>query len=173
MFSIFPRRDHADTCPGSPVSEDLLALEAVLRHWVQGRARPELVLIHPEEGSTVSLDQVLARLCSSSAPLGAACSRRLGLSDDTTVSEAAEELLFARHDPGGPRCRSFRSASYYLYGLARIAATVEPAHPRRPRCLQPPTDPSIRVSADASDDQRPVPEPSARDHHEVRAGADR
>lgn len=127
MVSVFPERSGNEACPGSQaVAQDLLALEGVFREWVQGRARPEVVLIDPDGGGSVSLDELLVRLCASSAPLGADCSRRLGLPDDATVALAAEELLYARHDRDGPLCRSFRSASYYLYGLARIATSIEP-----------------------------------------------
>jgi hypothetical protein len=173
MISIFPRRDPAATCPATPVSQDLLALEAVFRRWVQGRSRPEVVLIDPDQGSTVTLEEVLGQLRSSSAPLGAAGAQRLGLPDDATVGEAAEELLFARQDADGPRCRSFRSASYYLYGLARISATTETEAPRRPRCLQPLADPSVRSAASGSDGQRAVTDPSTKGRPEVRVGAER
>jgi hypothetical protein len=172
MISIFPRRDRADVCPGSPASQDLLALEAVFRRWVQGRARPEVVLIDPDGGSSVTLEDVLGRLCTSSAPLGAAGAQRLGLGDDATIGHAATELLFARHDPDGPRCRSFRSASYYLYGLARISAMPEAESPRRPRCLQPPAEPSVQIDASGSDGHRSTPDPATKDDPQVRVGVE-
>jgi hypothetical protein len=171
MISIFPRRDGAATCPASPVSQDRLALEAVFRHWVQGRARPEVVLIDPDEGTSVTLEEVLGQLRSASAPLGAAGAQRLGLPDDATIGEAAEELLFARQDADGPRCRSFRSASYYLYGLARISATTEPEAPRRPRCLQSPAEPSARSAVSGSDGHRAEPA-SSEGRPEVGVGAE-
>jgi hypothetical protein len=172
MISIFPHRDRADVCPGSAASQELVALEAVFRRWVQGRARSEVVLIDPDAGSSVTLEDVLERLRASSAPLGAAGAQRLGLPDDATIGFAATELLFARQDPEGPRCRSFRSASYYLYGLARIASTAEPEPPRRPRCLQPPAESSVRIDGIGSDDQRAVSDPSTG-HPEVRVGVER
>jgi|GEM_PF-4622507 len=126
MMPAFLQHDDDDACPASqPAGQDLLALEGVLRHWVRGRARPEVVLIDPDGGGSVSLDEVLVQLCASSAPLGVDCARRLGLSADATIAEAAENLLYARHDRDGPLCRSFRSASYYLYGLARIATAAD------------------------------------------------
>jgi hypothetical protein len=63
----------------------------------------------------------LARLLRNSrAPLTAAAAAQLGLPPGAPISTAAADLLHATIDPAGPRCRSFRSASYYLCGRSRL-----------------------------------------------------
>ncbi|MFP4148699.1 MAG: hypothetical protein ACLFUG_10705 [Nitriliruptoraceae bacterium] len=118
-FNASPDQDSHDrrTC-----FDELPALEAVLRTWIQGRARPDIVLIDPDRGVQVSLDELLRELRASSTPLGTGYAASLGLPADATVGEAAAALLAARHDVDGPRCRSFRSASYFLNRLPPIAA---------------------------------------------------
>lgn len=48
---------------------------------------------------------------------------RLGLSEQATIGDVAMELLLAVDGPGGPHCRSYRSAVFYLIGRAELAAT--------------------------------------------------
>lgn len=124
MSTAFPRRNAA-AAPSIGAAEDLSldTLSGLLRRWLQGRARPDVLLVDPDGPGTLPLADALVHLRDTTAPLGAACARQVGLPDDATIAEAAHKLLFARFHRDGPRCRSFRSASYYLRGLARIGAT--------------------------------------------------
>jgi hypothetical protein len=178
MFLTSPGRKRDTDRSERSVLDDLPALEAILRHWLRGRARPDVVLTDPDGGAAVPLDVVLVRLRASSAPLDRVSAARLGLPPGSGFADAAEDLLFARHDPAGPRCRSFRSASYYLYGLARIdptSADPQPAH--RPGGLRPTREPSSWIDGASSGGQpapgQPVVDPSAEDAHAVREGAGR
>lgn len=67
------------------------------------------------------LARILGELSLSNRVLPAEMSARLSLPDGTTIGRAAAELLLAVKDPGGPRCRSFRAAAFYLRDLDRFA----------------------------------------------------
>jgi hypothetical protein len=119
-------RTSTTASPTSPPEEatgepSLTVLEDAFRRWVEGRVRPETLSIGRDPAVDLPMELVLRRLTSSTAPLRPTDGRRLGLAADVCVAEAAERLLQARLDPSGPRCRSFRAASYFLVGLARIA----------------------------------------------------
>lgn len=74
----------------------------------------------------------------SRATLAASACVQIGLPPGVTIAAAVAALLHATIDPDGPRCRSFRAASYYLRGLARLDADLRPI----PRYLAPRTDDS-------------------------------
>jgi len=98
-----------------------LHLQAVgLRAWIEGPAKPEVLLVGPGAQIAVPLERALQCLLSSDEPLAPAHGRALGLADDASIATAASRLLEARFSPYGPRCRSFRAASYFLVGLARL-----------------------------------------------------
>jgi hypothetical protein len=111
--------------PSSPLEDptdapSLTVLEDGFRRWVEGRSRPEMLHLGDDPAVHLPLEQVLRRLTASTEPLWPADGRRLGLAADVRIADAAQRLLHARLDPGGPRCRSFRAASYFLVGLAHI-----------------------------------------------------
>lgn len=93
-------------------------LEAVFDAWVNDPAKPDTVDIGPDEQLAVA--DLLRRLQGSQRRLVPPAGERIGLPGDVTVATAATELLHATVDPDGPRCRSFRAASYYLRGLAHL-----------------------------------------------------
>jgi len=109
-----PRQD--DRCTGP----SLALLEAAFVDWVDGWARPDVLIVGGVAGSIIPLDQALVALRASTLRLDPAHGRLLGLAGAASVGHAAERLLHARLDPDGPRCRSFRAAGYYLIGLAHL-----------------------------------------------------
>jgi hypothetical protein len=113
-----PRHDDRSRAPSRAPS--LALLEAAFVDWVDGWARPDVLVVGGDTGSTIPLDSALVTLRSSTKPLDPAHGRLLGLAGEACVGRAAERLLHARLDPDGPRCRSFRAAGYYLIGLALL-----------------------------------------------------
>lgn len=111
--------------PESPSSVDTPALhsdelEHAFRAWLRGRTKPNVLdLGQHRELSMVELSRQLE---GSQATLVASEAGQLGLPPNVTIATAAAALLHATVDPRGPRCRSFRAASYYLRGLARLDA---------------------------------------------------
>jgi hypothetical protein len=101
-------------------------LEAGFRTWVEGHAKADVVVVgcqgRGSEPVAVPLDAALRVLSTSTRPLAPARGESLGLPADVTLGAAATALLQAYEDPDGPRCRSFRSATYFLIGLAHLAA---------------------------------------------------
>jgi hypothetical protein len=97
----------------------------------------------PEKSDVVELGQRRAllmttlarRLSRSTRLLTPAAALQLGLSPATTIAVAADELLMATINPDGPRCRSYRAASFFLRGRAQLEADLEasletPVEPR-------------------------------------------
>ncbi len=100
-------------------------LEDAFRAWAHGPAKPDVVDLG-EDGS-VPMVELSRHLGQSQATLAASACAQLGVPPGTTISTAAAELLHATVDPDGPRCRSFRAASYYLRGLIRLDDDLQPA----------------------------------------------
>ena len=88
----------------------------VLLGWLSACARPDVLDVDghlvPDPGFT----RLLGRLAPCTRSLPADAATLLGLPSPATVGDAATELLLAVNDPAGPRCRSYRSAVYYLQG---------------------------------------------------------
>jgi len=112
-------RDHRFTTPGL----DLREIE--FRAWIDGTAKPDKLVVTNGTRSEVPLAHALRSLLASDAPLAPARGHALGLDDDESLATAAALLLHACIDPEGPRCRSFRAASYYLVGLAKLEADTD------------------------------------------------
>jgi hypothetical protein len=93
-------------------------LENAFRAWAHDPAKPDVVELG--QHGEVSMVEVSRRLAESRATLAAFECAQIGLPPGVTIATAAAELLRATIDPNGPRCRSFRAASYYLRGLARL-----------------------------------------------------
>lgn len=110
--------DHPSSVASLPVSLD--ELEDAFQAWLEAPAKPDVI----DLGDQGELPMVeLARyLGASQATLAASACVQVGLPPGATMATAAAELLHATVDPEGPRCRSFRAASYYLRGLARLNA---------------------------------------------------
>jgi hypothetical protein len=95
-------------------------LEVAFRSWVQGHAKADLLVVGTRDPVAVPLGPALRRLVTSTRPLAPADGAELGLTEDATIGDAATELLKACVDPAGPRCRSYRSATYFLVGRALL-----------------------------------------------------
>jgi hypothetical protein len=91
-----------------------------------------VLVVGPRDPVAIPLEHALRSLTSSTQPLAPANGESLGLDRDATIGSAADALLQACIDPMGPRCRSYRSATYYLVGLALLAED-EPAEPSTAR----------------------------------------
>lgn len=115
----------------SPVrssSLDLDELEDAFHAWAHDPAKPDVVeLCQHREVSMVELSRHLG---ASKATLAASACAQIGLPPGVTIGTAVAELLHATVDPDGPRCRSFRSASYYLRGLTLLDDDLRPGTDR-------------------------------------------
>jgi hypothetical protein len=108
-------------------------LEDAFVAWTDNPAKPDVVEFGPPSSRPVPVVELLRRLGSSPATLPAGACVQVGLPSGVTIAAAAAELLRATIDPDGPRCRSFRAATYYLRGLSRLLEDDEPdSHPPPP-----------------------------------------
>jgi hypothetical protein len=114
--------DHPSFIDTAPARLD--ELEDAFLAWIHDPVKPDVVALGPDR--TVSMLTLSRHLKRSSATLAPAACTQLGLPADVTIATAATELLHATVDPDGPRCRSFRSASYYLRSLIRLDADRRP-----------------------------------------------
>jgi len=100
-------------------------LEAGFRAWVQGQAKADVLIVRRHDAGrdpvAIPLEAALRVVSTSTRPLAPARGESLGLPADVTLGEAATALLDACADPDGPRCRSYRSGTYFLRGLALLA----------------------------------------------------
>lgn len=96
-------------------------LEDAFLAWADSPAKPDAVRLSGNRYLTML--ELSRRLRSSNARLSDPASETLGLPQDATIAAAVAVLLHATVDPDGPQCRSFRSASLFLRGLARLEAT--------------------------------------------------
>lgn len=94
-------------------ADALSEAEASFRGWLTSPAKPEFVPAGATGGST-SLTEILKQLVVSPRELPVEMAQELGMRPGATLGYAAAELLLAVTDPEGPRCRSYRSAAYYL-----------------------------------------------------------
>ena len=99
-------------------------LEDAFCAWAHDPAKPDVVDLGQD--GEVAMVELSLRLGGSQATLPASACVQIGLPPDVTIATAVAELLRATVDPDGPRCRSFRAASYYLRGLARLDADLRP-----------------------------------------------
>jgi hypothetical protein len=95
-------------------------LEDAFQAWAHDPAKPDVVDLG--EHGDVPMVELSRRLGESRATLAASACAQIGLPSGVTIATAAAALLDATVDPDGPRCRSFRAASYYLRGLAHLDA---------------------------------------------------
>ena len=99
-------------------------LEDAFCAWVDEPVKPDVVDLG--QHGAVPMVELSRRLRGSQARLAASACVQLGLPPGVTIAAAVAELLHATVDRDGPRCRSFRAASYYLRGLARLDADLRP-----------------------------------------------
>ena len=110
--------DHPSSVHSSALRLD--ELEDAFCAWAHDPAKPDVVDLG--QHGEVPMVELSRRLEGSRATLAASACVQIGLPPDVTIATAVAELLHATVDPDGPRCRSFRAASYYLCGLARLDA---------------------------------------------------
>jgi hypothetical protein len=113
-----PKGQHADGGPErtTPASEDALAAFA---RWVGGRC-PEL-LPAGSGGGGQQPDDLLGLLSGEPRPVPPPTARALGRPAGCSHARASRLLVWARHAVDGPRCRSYRSALYFLAGASHDA----------------------------------------------------
>ncbi|MEX0953254.1 MAG: hypothetical protein WDZ26_05445 [Nitriliruptoraceae bacterium] len=114
----------------SPLDE----LEDAFRAWAHGTDKPDTVDLGHRQIPMVELSR---RLANSQTTLDRTACIQIGVPDGATMAAATAELLHATIDPDGPRCRSFRAASWYLRGLPSfdvdLAAVTRPLRNRGER----------------------------------------
>jgi hypothetical protein len=93
--------------------------------WLTSFDKPDEIRIGGTGGVSVPLSLFLGGLSTSSEMLPADAAAEVGMSAGTKLGDAATELLLAVNDPAGPRCRSYRSAVYYLRDLDRWDPVAE------------------------------------------------
>ncbi len=99
-------------------------LEDAFLRWVHDPDMPDVVDLG--EQRVISMAALARQLEGSQTTLAASACRRIGVAPGASIARATAELLHATIDPDGPRCRSFRAASYYLRGLVRLDADLRP-----------------------------------------------
>jgi hypothetical protein len=87
--------------------------------WIRQHAREPMV----DMPAATSAEALLESLAAEVQSLPATTARELGLEPGDTYARAARLLLWARHAPGGPGCRSFRAACFFLAGAHTLPAT--------------------------------------------------
>ena len=120
---------HASTTGASPdgaaPGASLQDLEAVFLRWLVDPVDADGLRVDGDDRSPRPLRQVMDALAVSHRSLPPEVADRFGLASGTTVGRVATELRRAVEDPDGPRCRSYRSAAYYLRGLDRLILPAE------------------------------------------------
>jgi len=106
--------------PHLAATPSLLSQEIGFRAWIDSRAKHDVIVICGESQKAMLLEDALYNLLDSTELLAPANGAAIGLNDTDTLATAAAHLLWAHTNPNGPRCRSFRSASLYLVGLASL-----------------------------------------------------
>lgn len=99
-------------------------LEQHLESWLRGEATTGTG--EREATRPLTMVEVLSRLTTCATPLAEDARRALRAPAHTTVGDAARSLLFARHDPAGPRCRSYRAAAYFFEQGGRMPFPARP-----------------------------------------------
>lgn len=106
--------------PHLAATPSLLSQEIGFRAWIDSRAKHDVMAVCAGSQKTMLLEDALYNLLDSTERLAPANSAALGLAETDTLATAAAHLLWAHTNPNGPRCRSFRSASLYLVGMASL-----------------------------------------------------
>ncbi|MEX2533537.1 MAG: hypothetical protein WD360_06195 [Nitriliruptoraceae bacterium] len=104
--------------PHLAATPSILSQEIGFRAWINSRAKHDVMAICGGSQKTMLLEDAFYNLLDSSELIGPAGSAAIGLTETDTIAAAAAHLLWAHTNPNGPRCRSFRSASLYLVGMA-------------------------------------------------------
>lgn len=100
-------------------------LRSLLTEWLAHDSRPVLIAhangLRANDGhgapSPLTIETVVRGLLADPTPLPTQALKALGLPAGTRTSAVARLLLWAVEEPAGPRCRSYRAASYFLADL--------------------------------------------------------
>ncbi len=120
MHDTGPVTNGAKTSParaglsGAPATSDQTRTEAAFEAWLTSEGKPDLWQLDGPDAPPTSLNAILREVVLSGRLLPADAAAALGMPSGTTLGYAAAELLLAVTDPAGPRCRSYRSALYFL-----------------------------------------------------------
>jgi hypothetical protein len=114
----------ADAASRPSAAPERLRAEQRFLDWLADPVEPDAVHV-TGEAATMPLHTLLGLACTSDRPLPSEAAATLGMSTGATVGAAAAELVLAVQDPSGPRCRSYRSAVYYLRDLHALTAAFE------------------------------------------------
>ncbi len=110
------------TAVSAPASGEV---REVFVQWVEAGCPPWL----PSEATAVRVDALLGYVSNDRGLLPASTTAALGQDLPCSYARASWLLVWTRHAPDGPRCRSYRAARYFLIGAD---PDVLPAHPRAP-----------------------------------------
>jgi hypothetical protein len=118
LHDTAPTSNSAKTPPtrvsGAAGASDRTRTEAAFEAWLTSDDRPEVWEVGGPDDPETSLTGMLGELVLSSRQLPADAADALGMPPGTRMGHAAAELILAVNDPAGPRCRSYRSALYFL-----------------------------------------------------------
>lgn len=116
---MIPVRRRVRHLPHDPPPDRLQRLRDALDAWISDPSHPETARLPGPGGleGTIVLDDLLARLRSEDTRLAARTTSRLRLPRSMTYGQLARLLWWARKDPNGPRCRSYRAALYLIEQL--------------------------------------------------------
>lgn len=92
----------------------LTDLETRFLRWLRTPDHPDVAPPDAPAGVPRPLTELVAVLRTSVRPLPEGLAELHGRSSDTTIGEVAGELRWAVEGDDGPRCRSYRSAAYFL-----------------------------------------------------------
>ena len=95
-------------------ASDRTRAEAAFEAWLTSDDRLDVWQVDAPDEPQTSLTVMLGELVLSRRPLPPDAAAALGMPPGTALGYAAAELVLAVNDPAGPRCRSYRSALYYL-----------------------------------------------------------
>lgn len=109
-------KDAAPPATGSDATEgfDQARVEAAFEAWLTSDDKPDMWPIGGPDATPILVTEMLRALVHSHRPLPAVEAAELGMPPGARLGYAATELLLAVIDPAGVRCRSYRSALYYL-----------------------------------------------------------
>ncbi len=109
----------------------------VFVQWVEAGCPPRL----PSGPTAVRVDALLGYVSNDRGLLPVSTTAALGQDLPCSYARASWLLVWTRHAPDGPRCRSYRAARYFLVDAD---LDVLPAHPSAP--AEPPNQRSARTT---------------------------
>ncbi len=115
-----PATNGAKTSPTRVASSDTaggsgkIRAEAAFEAWLTSDDKPDEWQVDGPDAPPTSLTGILGQVVLSRRQLPADAAAELGMPPGAPLGHAATELILAVNDPVGPRCRSYRSALYYM-----------------------------------------------------------